>query len=180
MPSAKLTAGQPFPKITVASLSGGEIEIGKPSSGFDWCLVVVYCGKHCPICTNYLVRLNEILPKLRVIGIDTVAVSADSRQKAQAHIQTVSPDFEVGYDLSIKQMEALGLYISNPRSAGETDRPFSEPGLFVINDKGNLQVIDISNAPFARPDLESLVMGLNLIRNPENNYLARGTYPSKP
>ena len=34
------------------------------------------------------------------------------------------------------QMLALGLYVSEPRSEEETDRPFAEPGVFVINADG--------------------------------------------
>ncbi|WP_206020088.1 hypothetical protein [Pseudomaricurvus alkylphenolicus] len=41
---------------------------------------------------------------------------------------------------------------------------------------GKVQLVDISNAPFVRPDLQSLVKGLAFIRNPENNYPVRGTY----
>ena len=53
---------------------------------------------------------------------------------------------------------------------------FAEPGLFIINEKGQLQVIDISNGPFVRPELEVLLAGLGFIRNPDNNYPIRGTY----
>ena len=84
----------------------------------------------------------------------------------------------MAYDLSIERMEMLGLYISAPRSAAETDRPFSEPGLFVINSDNRVQLIDISNGPFARPELAALVNGLAFIKNPENNYPIRGTYSS--
>ena len=56
------------------------------------------------------------------------------------------------------------------------DHNFAEPGLFVVNAAGELQVVDISNNPFARPDLEVLVSGLEWIRNPENNYPIRGTF----
>lgn len=73
-------------------------------------------------------------------------------------------------------MRELGLYVSDPRSAAETDRPFPEPGLFVINNEGKLQVADISNAPFARPALSSVLMGLSFIKNPDNNYPIRGTH----
>ena len=90
----------------------------------------------------------------------------------------VAPNYRVGYGLSLAQMQELGLYISEPRSPQETDRPFAEPGLFVINDQGTLQITDISNAPFARPSLASLEMGLKFIRNPENNYPIRGTFGS--
>lgn len=46
----------------------------------------------------------------------------------------------------VDQMHSPGLYVSEPRSEEETDRPFAEPGVFVINADGLLQVVDISNA----------------------------------
>jgi len=70
-------------------------------------------------------------------------------------------------------MRALGLYISAPRSPQETDRPFPEPALFVVNPQGNIQIIDISNAPFARPDLNGVLKGLKFIQ--EKQYPIRGT-----
>jgi hypothetical protein len=68
---------------------------------------------------------------------------------------------------------------SNDRRASgeqETDHDFLEPGLFVINSEGRLQVVDIANKPFAHPDLETFVSGLVWIREPENNDPVRGTY----
>ncbi len=68
------------------------------------------------------------------------------------------------------------VYISDPRSPQETDHPFSEPALFVVNNEGNVHVADISNNPFVRPELETLVSGLGWIRNPDNNYPIRGMH----
>jgi len=73
-------------------------------------------------------------------------------------------------------MKTLGVYISHPRSEKETDHPFAEPGLFVVNTEDTIQVVDLSNNPFARPELEALVSGLRWIRDPKNNYPIRGTY----
>ncbi|GAA4649730.1 hypothetical protein GCM10023116_20100 [Kistimonas scapharcae] len=84
--------------------------------------------------------------------------------------------FPLAYGLSLEAMKTLCLYISVPRSEQETDHNFAEPGLFVVNEEGNIQVIDISNNPFVRPDLEALASGLEWIRNPENHYPIRGTY----
>lgn len=176
MITKKLTAGDAFPNVTVSKLGGGEIDLSKPADSHDWQIVVVYRGKHCPICTSYLKTLNELLPQFNALGVNVVAVSADSAEKAELQINEIKPDFEVGYDLTIDQMQTLGLYISNPRSLEETNRPFSEPGFFVINNEGNIQIIDISNAPFARPELNSMLMGLTFIRNPSNNYPIRGAY----
>ncbi len=64
--------------------------------------------------------------------------------------------FPLYHSLTVAQMQQLGLYISNPRSEKETDHPFAEPGLFVVNQEGLIQVIDISNNPFVRPEPNGL------------------------
>ena len=72
-----------------------------------------------------------------------------------------------------RKLRTLGLYISNPRTPPETDKQFSEPGLFVINPEGKAHVIDISNAPFARPDLAQVLNGIKFAR--EKKFPVRGT-----
>jgi len=42
-------------------------------------------------------------------------------------------------------MQALGRYISMPRSERETDHVFPESGIFVINDNHEVQVVDDDN-----------------------------------
>ncbi|UWP98664.1 redoxin domain-containing protein [Aliiroseovarius crassostreae] len=174
MTAFKLAAGAPFPVSKIARLGGGDLTLGKPTEGFDWQMIVVYRGKHCPYCSRYLQELEPLVPCLNGIGIDVAAVSADSLDRAEPHIAKLGVDLTIGYDLSIAQMKSLGLYISEPRSDAESPRPFAEPGLFVINGEGNLQVTDISNGPFVCPHLETLVGGLEFIRNPDNNYPIRG------
>jgi len=176
MSPLKTPAGAPFPKLNVAMLGDGNLVLGAPQDGRDWQLVVVYRGKHCPLCTRYLKELETLLPEFHRLGVDVVAVSADSEDKASDQMDLVQPSFPVGYNLSVTQMQALGLYISDPRSPEETDRPFAEPGIFVLNADRQVQIIDISNAPFTRPNLKALLAGLHFIRNPENNYPIRGTH----
>ncbi len=176
MNSKKLIAGHTPPTIVTSKLGGGNEDLFKPNDNFDWRMLVVYRGKHCPMCTDYLVNLNLLLPKFHELGVDVVAASADSQEKAIEHTTELNLNFSVGYELTIEQMQTLGLYISNPRSTEETDRPFAEPGLFVVNEKNELQIIDLSNAPFARPELKTLLMGLGFIRNTDNNYPIRGTH----
>ncbi|MTI11733.1 redoxin domain-containing protein [Sansalvadorimonas verongulae] len=178
MQHTALTAGQPFPQITVKTVDGGQLDLGCPKTGLDWQLVVVYRGAHCPLCTRYLNQLNERLVEFNRLGVDVVAVSADSQEKAQGQLADIAPAYPVGFGLTIKQMQQLGLYISEPRSSQEADAPFAEPGLFVVNEQGAVQIIDIANAPFTRPDLDALLMGLGFIKNPANNYPIRGTFVS--
>lgn len=176
MTTHKFTAGDVFPTIQLPTLDSNLINLSEPQNGADWKLVVVYRGKHCPLCTRYLNELETLKDRFLTLGIDIVAVSADSEVQLSSHMEQLSVSFPITYGLSVEQMQTLGLYISHPRSEQETDHIFAEPGLFVINDKGQVQVIDISNGPFARPDLNVLLSGLEFIRNPENNYPIRGMY----
>lgn len=174
--SQKLHPGARFPDITLPRLGGGTLTLAQPESGHDWRMIVVYRGKHCPICTRYLRELNDAVPDLNQLGVDLVAVSADPVEKVEEQMAQVQPAYAVGHDLTPDQMQTLGLYVSDPRSPQETDRPFAEPAIFVVNAEGNLQIVDIANAPFLRPDLKLLIGGIRFIRDPENNYPIRGTH----
>lgn len=178
MKTGKLHAGSVFEALPVTNLDGDTIDISKPTGGADWQMVVVYRGRHCPLCTKYLNNIAQYRERLTDIGIDVAAVSADSKAQLREHRSRLEVNFPLFYGLTQEQMEDLGLYISVPRSEKETDHNFAEPGLFVINGDGQIQVVDLSNNPFARPDLEVFVSGLEWIRKPDNNYPIRGTYDS--
>ncbi len=165
----KLAAGAIFPEMTLALVGGGDVRLGGKGK---WQAVVVYRGRHCPLCKKYLKTLDGLKEDFEAAGVDLVAVSADPREKAEADVAGEGWRFPVGYGLTVEQMRALGLYISDPRSPQETDRRFSEPGLFVINDEGRVQIVDVSNAPFARPDLNALLGGIRFVR--EKGYPIRG------
>ncbi|MGR3465704.1 peroxiredoxin-like family protein [Limimaricola sp.] len=171
--TGKPTPDATLPEITLPRLGGGEITLGKPLEGRDWQMVVVYRGKHCPICHKYVEGLEGLLSQYHDSGIDVVLVSGDPEDKAKAFAEETGTSAPVAYDLSVPQMLELGLYVSEPRSPQETDRPFAEPAIFVINERGTVHIADISNAPFSRPDLEGLLNGLKFIR--ENEYPIRGT-----
>ena len=176
MRTEKLHAGADFPALPVNSQDDVAVDISKPTGDADWRMVVVYRGRHCPMCTKFLNSLAGYRQRLLDIGIDIAAVSGDSKEQLEDHLTRLDVNFPLFYGLALEQMQDLGLYVSIPRSEQETDHNFPEPGLFVINGDGQVQVVDLSNNPFARPDLEIFVSGLEWIRNPENNYPIRGTY----
>lgn len=167
--SMKLAAGAPFPAVSVPRLGGGEIA---PAASDGWRLVVIYRGRHCPLCKAYLKTLDGLLEDFAAAGVSITAISSDPVEKAAADVREQGWRFPVGHDLSVEQMQVLGLYVSAPRSPEETDRPFAEPGLFLINPTGHVQIVDISNAPFARPDLAGVLRGAKLIQ--ERQYPIRG------
>ena len=113
MTGIKRAPGTPMPAFRVPSVSGEELDFGAAD---DWKMVVVYSGKHCPLCRSYLSALNLLVDEFQSLGIKIVALSADPLEKAEIQAREERWRFAIGYDLSIDQMRNLGLYISAPRS----------------------------------------------------------------
>lgn len=166
----KLQAGSRMPPVSLPMANGSTMDLGGDGR---WKMLVVYRGKHCPICRSYLKTLDGLMADFQHADIQVMALSADTKEKAESEVREESWRFPVGYDLTQDQMRHLGLYISEPRSPQETDRPFSEPGLFVVNPEGGIQILDVSNAPFARPALDTVLKGIKFVR--EKEYPVRGT-----
>lgn len=170
--STQAKIDKPFPEISLQALSGEALVIGRPPQG-QWQLLVIYRGLHCPICKKYLGQLNEMKADFDKMNVQIVAVSTDPEEKAKKTASELGLDFEVAYGLSIDQARDLGLYISTPMDSTETDQPFAEPGMFFIRPDGGLHFDEVSSAPFCRPDLEMVKMGIGIIH--EKDYPARGT-----
>lgn len=168
--TTKLKAGQPIPEISLPTVGGGTATLG-PNGG--WRAIIVYRGQHCPLCKKYLGGLQDLAQDYADAGVELLLASADPKEKAEAVKEDWGLAQSLAYELQPEHMRELGLYISEPRNAQETDRPFAEPGLFVINPEGKLQIVDVSNAPFARPDLANLLNGIKFVQ--EKDYPVRGT-----
>lgn len=170
MNNSKPLVGAPIGEMSWATTSGDRIAVGQTKD--RWTMLFVYRGKHCPRCKRFLNKLNAVLPAWQA-AMDVVVLSADNEEKAQADKAEFGWDFDLCYGLSEADMRALGLYVSDPLSEAETSTRFAEPGAFGIRPDGTLMLVDISNGPAARPDLEELLDGM--IFNIENNRPVRGT-----
>ncbi len=168
--SRKMSAGAPFPNLSWSAVGDERVA---PATDTGWRLLVVYRGAHCPICKSYLKTLNGMLNDFAKAQVTVYALSADPRERAEQEASEEKWKFPVGYDFTPEQMRTLGVYVSSPRSPEETDRLFAEPAVFAINPSGETQVIDISNAPFARPDLKMLLDGLTFVMS--KDYPVRGS-----
>ena len=175
MYSNKLHPGSEFPSLVVSDRAGQTRDLSRPSPEFAWLLLVVYRGRHCQMCTRYLNGLAKAAASLAKAGIELVAVSADSPAQLDQHRESLGVDFPLYHSLSVEQMLSLGLYISDPIGEAETDHRFAEPAMFVLDHEARVRMVDISNGPFARPDIETLSFGLGWLREPDNDYPIRGT-----
>ncbi|MDA0702301.1 MAG: peroxiredoxin-like family protein [Proteobacteria bacterium] len=170
--TAKLKSGDQFPEMRLPKAGGGEVALGGTRD--KWQMVVVYRGKHCPICSRYLAKLGGMADRFAATNTELVAISADTAEQAEASkAEWDTGAVPLAYGLDMAQMRALGLYITEPRGDSETTHAFPEPGLFVLNPEGRAHMIDIANAPFIRPDLEQILGGIGFVQ--EKNYPIRGT-----
>ena len=162
--------GEIFEPITLPRVGGGEVVLGGDGR---WQLIVIYRGKHCPICKIYLKGFEELKAGYEEAGIEICTISADPQDKAEVDVEEMGLTIPVGYDLTEADMRQIGLYISDPVSPKEHDRRFPEPAVLVINPEGRLHVADIGSAPFVRTDLKLLLGGLKYVIG--NDYPMRGT-----
>lgn len=153
----KIAPGSVFPAFSWPTVGGAK---ANPIPAGKWHILMVYRGKHCPLCKRHFRELNGVVEQFAAMGVGVSAVSADPKEKADADVASEGWTFPVAHDLSPEDMRTLGLYISTPRSPEETDRPFAEPAMFIVNPDGLVQTVQIGNASFTRPDLNIVLAGL--------------------
>jgi len=170
MTDAKPRVGEKIGEMTWGLVGGGRVNVGAPKD--RWTMLFVYRGRHCPRCKRFLGKLDAALGQWQAL-LDVVVVSADTEAKAAADAEEFGWGFDLAHGLTVAQMRALGLYVSAPLSEAETTDMFAEPGAFAIRPDGTLMLVDISNGPAARPDLDELFDGMRF--NIENDRPVRGT-----
>ena len=164
--------GQPAPDLSVPLIIGGQWTLAEQSPD-TFTMIVVYRGLHCPMCEKYLKQIREMYDTILGKGIEVLHVSMDDKDRAtSAHEDWGLDPVPMGYGLSREQAEAWGLYMSESIKDAEP-KVFAEPGLFLVRPDGELYLVDISNSPFARADLDVLIGQIDFIV--EKDYPARGS-----
>ena len=174
MSNVNLQPASVMQPLVVSDLDNNDVNLVDRVSDKPWKMIVVYRGQHCPKCTEQLNELATMHDDFVSAGVEVVAVSGDSEEQLKKHLEKIDVNFPLYYNLTIEQMTDLGLYISEPRSDAETDHPFSEPCIIVLNEDNQVQMLDKSNSPFVRPSLKQLLGGIKFSR--ENDYPIRGTF----
>jgi peroxiredoxin len=171
MMTNRLIPRQPVPDLTVKLLDGTNWLLSDQQP-VNFTMLVFYRGLHCPICANYLKKLDSLIGDFAGRGVEVLALSSDSEERVrESKDKWGLENTLLGYGLSIDEGRRWGLFVSTPRK--ETEPPlFLEPGLFLIRPDMTLYASQISTMPFVRPDLEDLLDSINYIL--ENDYPARG------
>ncbi len=171
--SEKLTPDTQAPALNLPLVGGGTFDLASETPE-NFTMVVFYRGLHCPVCKNYLGGLAALLSEYEAAGFSVVVASMNSADLAeQAAKEWELGSLRVAHSVTVEDAQNWGLWISKAFKDVEADI-FTEPGLFWVRPDGKLYLLDISNMPWARPDLKNLLSKVGYAL--ENNYPARGTF----
>ena len=165
MLNSKLTSLESFPRIMLPTINGHIIELTNHSLISDWTMVIIYRGHHSKNCTEFLNLLNSFHQQFADIGITIIAASADNREQLQQHLKQLTVSFPIACELSVEQMYQLNLHLSVPKDFQETNHPFAEPALFIVDEQSQIILSDITNNPYTRPNLDLLLSGLTELKS---------------
>ena len=170
--STKLQTGVLAPSLEVQTV-GGQVWKLADQHPQNYTMILFYRGLHCPICKQQLGELEQRLEEFRKLGVETLAISGDSQDRAQTTQQEWKiPNVTIGYGLSVESMRRWGLYVS--KGASEKEPPlFNEPALFLIKPDRTVAYAVINSGPFGRPHLSDVAEGIDFIL--KNQYPIRGT-----
>lgn len=169
---------QTAPELLVETVQGERYDLALQAPK-NFSLVVFYLGLHCPICATYLKELVRLLPEFLARGLEPIAISSDSHERAQKMAEKVgAQQLRKGYELPLAVARNWGLYISE--SHGKTsigiEEPglFSEPGVFLIQPDHGLYFATTQSMPFVRPSFSEMLQAIDTVL--KINYPARGEY----
>lgn len=171
--SMKLTPDTLVPALKLPLVGGGTFDLSQENPE-NFTMVVFYRGLHCPVCKNYLGGLRDLLPEFEEAGFSVVVASMNGEKLAEKAVaEWELGNLRVAYDVTLADAQNWGLWVSKAFKDVEAD-VFTEPGLFWVRPDGKLYMVDISNMPWARPDLKNLLSKVGYAL--ANDYPARGTF----
>ena len=169
----KLMPDQPVPALAVDTLAGKRFDIAAQAPK-NFTQIVFYRGLHCMVCKNYLRSIDARLAEFEGHGVETVAISMDTRERAQEAAKTWDLQrLKIGYGLPEATARSWGLYLSKPIMPQEAPALFTEPGLFLVRPDRRLYYASVLSMPFGRPTVDDMLFGLGAVL--ARNFPARGT-----
>jgi peroxiredoxin len=125
-----VAVGDEFPTFALFDQKG-IMHQGPASSGSKATLVYVYRGDYCPFARHEIAELNAIRPKLRMMGADVVAISADPIERSKVLSAFLHSDLPLLSDEHETVLGTLGL-VQRHRN-GEPDNAIQ---VFLLLDSG--------------------------------------------
>ena len=165
---------EPMPRLAVPTVDGAGFDTAR-DMGENGALVVVYRGRHCPLCRDQLAEIDRLAPDVQKMGVALIAVSGDGHVTARDTASDVGlKHLTLGHDLTMTMARDWGLWVSSAREGSDEPDLFAEPGIFHLRQDGTLYAAWIQSAPFARPAFADVLGALRM--RLDKDYPPRGTY----
>ena len=175
-PITPLMPQQPVPPLEVPLVGGGRWRLADEQPRL-FTMVVFYRGRHCSICARYLAELEAKLPAFDERGVNVIAISADTEDRAAAAKQAWKLErLRIGYGLDFDVARQWGLYLSAGKYVtrqGVGEPPvFIEPALYLVRPDGRLYYGSVQTMPFGRPAFDEILHAIDF--GVTRNFPARG------
>lgn len=169
----KILPGRPMPDITLPAIGKNSTwRLAEKPRG-KYRLLVVYRGHHCPLCKKQLESIAQQLAEFESRKVDVIALSCDNEGRATKSYNEWQVDgVPIAYGLPVDEALNWGLFVSTAVKDVEPDL-FSEPGLFLLDEKSEVRALWVQSVPFARPSISDILQAIDFIE--ENSYPPRGT-----
>lgn len=164
-PLTPLIPRQPVPPLEVPTVGGAVWRLADESPQL-FTMISFYRGQHCKVCSDYLALLNGKLSKFTERGVTAIAISADTRERAEAtKLAWKLQNLRIGYALDMDTARRWGLYITAghfiTRNGLAEPTLFSEPALYLVNPDGTLYFGSVQTMPFARPGWNDVLYAID-------------------
>ena len=157
------------PELKIELVNGTTWTLSEQSPE-NFTLLLVYRGKHCPVCKGQLEELQKKIGKFSDRGVNVIAISADTKEIAEeTYKEWDINDIPLGYNFSIDEARKWGLFISE--GIKQEPKHFVEPGLFLITPDQTMYWESIQSMPFGRPPFNEVLGGID--------YILKADYPAR-
>lgn len=165
-----LTPGSTAPSLDLALLGGGRWRLADQPSSLT--MIAFYRGSFCRFCRQFLRELDGLANEFATRDIGLLAASSDDAGEAEDLLAENGIDaLPIAHGLSGNDISAWGLFASRAERDGR-ERLFAEPALILTKSDGSVYAVFQNSMSCARPDLQSLIEGLDLLR--AHGYPIRG------
>ncbi|PFH59215.1 hypothetical protein XA68_12646 [Ophiocordyceps unilateralis] len=141
--SQAVVAGQ-FKKISLSDLRG------------QWVILLFYPLDFTFVCPTEIIEFNDALAKFREINTTVLAISTDSHYSHLAWTERPRSQGGLGKDLQLPLVADKSLRISKSYGVLLEDEGIALRGLFIIDPKGIVRVININDLPVGRSVTETI------------------------
>ncbi len=149
----KLEVKTEAPDFTLTSITGTKVSLSDFRG--DGVVLIFYRGHWCPFCVSHLEDINTVLPKLKKLGVQVIAVSPDNIANIKSMANRMDNPYVFLSDPDLEVIERYGI---------RRDANLPHPAMVVIDQQGIVQWFYVSENFKKRPSASQLMRVINRIK----------------